>query len=172
MYVTYINCMTIVKRLWQSSLVWPHEVQPWFHSWYRRYLDAKYNLCQFGHMKWSYGFILGIEVGIHLISATLCVVWTRNETMDSLHVATLTVIQRATLKSMISTLYLCTQNATITSTLVATLTVIMLQGTYIHTLDEKQNFLVCHYIHKFFALFCIYPAEDGAKFPTKGRKCV
>ena len=30
-----------------SSLVWPHEVEPWFHSWYRgrvETLDAKYNL--------------------------------------------------------------------------------------------------------------------------------
>ncbi len=28
-------------------LVWPHEVEPWFHSWYRgrvETLDAKYNL--------------------------------------------------------------------------------------------------------------------------------
>ncbi len=28
-------------------LVWPHEVEPWFHSWYRGRvdtLDAKYNL--------------------------------------------------------------------------------------------------------------------------------
>ncbi len=30
-----------------SSIVWPHEVEPWFHSWYRgrvETLDAKYNL--------------------------------------------------------------------------------------------------------------------------------
>ncbi len=28
-------------------LVWPHEVEPWFHSWYRgrvETLDVKYNL--------------------------------------------------------------------------------------------------------------------------------
>ncbi len=27
--------------------MWPHEVEPWFHSWYRgrvKTLDAKYNL--------------------------------------------------------------------------------------------------------------------------------
>ncbi len=30
-----------------NSLVWPHEVEPWSHSWYRgrvETLDAKYNL--------------------------------------------------------------------------------------------------------------------------------
>ncbi len=30
-----------------NRLVWPHEVEPWFHSWYRgriETLDAKYNL--------------------------------------------------------------------------------------------------------------------------------
>ncbi len=37
----------------------PHEVEPWFHSWYRSMvetLDAKYHLslnCWCGHMKWS-----------------------------------------------------------------------------------------------------------------------
>ncbi len=43
-------------------LVWPHEVETWYHSWYRgrvETLDAKYN----GHMKWSRGIILGTEVG-------------------------------------------------------------------------------------------------------------
>ncbi len=31
----------------EELLVWPHEVEPWFHSWYRgrvETLDAKYNL--------------------------------------------------------------------------------------------------------------------------------
>ncbi len=29
----------------QGLLVWPHEVEPWFHSWYKDWvktLDAKY----------------------------------------------------------------------------------------------------------------------------------
>ncbi len=25
-------------------LVWPHEVETWYHSWYRGTRDAKYNL--------------------------------------------------------------------------------------------------------------------------------
>ncbi len=24
--------------------MWPHEVEPWFHSWYRGRVDVKYNL--------------------------------------------------------------------------------------------------------------------------------
>ncbi len=37
----------IVRVALIKLLVWPHEVEPWFHSWYRgrvETLDAKYNL--------------------------------------------------------------------------------------------------------------------------------
>ncbi len=39
---TYLAPLHVVMLL-----VWPHEVEPWFHSWYRGRvvtLDAKYNL--------------------------------------------------------------------------------------------------------------------------------
>ncbi len=37
----------IFRQLSFNLLVWSHEVEPWFHSWYRgrvETLDAKYNL--------------------------------------------------------------------------------------------------------------------------------
>ncbi len=44
-----------------ALLVWPHEVESLFHSWYRgrvETLEAKYNLSLDCHTKWSHGFIL------------------------------------------------------------------------------------------------------------------
>ncbi len=59
--------LNIISYLGSSLLVWPHEVEPWFHSWRVETLDAKYNgssllTVSVGHMKWSHGFILGAEV--------------------------------------------------------------------------------------------------------------
>ncbi len=42
-----ISHSTEVAMILVALLVWPHEVKPWFHSWYRgrvETLDAKYNL--------------------------------------------------------------------------------------------------------------------------------
>ncbi len=39
--------LNIISYLGSELLVCPHEVEPWFHSWYRgrvETLDAKYNL--------------------------------------------------------------------------------------------------------------------------------
>ena len=44
--------------------MWPHEVEPWFHSWYRgrvEILDAKYNLALFELLVWPHE----VEPGFH-----------------------------------------------------------------------------------------------------------
>ena len=42
-----VGVVSSVELALFELLVWPHEVEPWFHSWYRgrvETLDAKYNL--------------------------------------------------------------------------------------------------------------------------------
>ncbi len=50
-------------------LVWPHEVKPWFHSWYRGKVETLYAHKFSGHMKWNHGLLFTMHLSIIIICA-------------------------------------------------------------------------------------------------------
>ena len=51
-----LNIISYLGSSLFELLVWPHEVEPWFHSWYRdrvEILDAKYNLGRNSSINWG-----------------------------------------------------------------------------------------------------------------------